>query len=78
ESCLTSNYQTGTWVDIKTHPIRTFMESGLSVSLNTDDPGVSDIDIKHEYFIARNIVSLTQQQIQKIQLNGLSQRFFKA
>lgn len=78
ESCLTSNYQTGTWVDIKNHPIRTFLESGLSVSLNTDDPGVSDIDIKHEYSIASNTVSLTLQQIKQIQLNGRNQQFFKA
>jgi adenosine deaminase len=78
ESCLTSNYQTGTWADIKSHPIRTFLESGLSVSLNTDDPGVSNIDIKHEYCVASNTVSLTLKQIKQIQLCGSNQRFFKA
>ncbi len=78
ESCLTSNYQTGTWIDIKNHPIRTFLECGLSVSLNTDDPGISDIDIKHEYCIASNTVSLTLKQIRQIQLNGYNQQFLKA
>jgi adenosine deaminase len=31
ESCLTSNYQTGSWADIKSHPIRTFLDSRLSL-----------------------------------------------
>jgi len=78
ESCLTSNYQTGTWIDTKNHPLKSFLESGLSVSLNTDDPGVSDIDIKHEYSIASNIVKLNKQQIKQIQLHGHNQRFTQA
>jgi adenosine deaminase len=77
ESCLTSNYQTGAWVDTKNHPIKTFLESGLSVSLNTDDPGISNIDIKHEYSIASNTVNLSLKQIKQIQLNGQNQRFLK-
>ncbi|GAC29361.1 adenosine deaminase [Brumicola pallidula] len=78
ESCLTSNYQTGTWIDTKNHPIKTFLESGVSVSLNTDDPGISNIDIKHEYSIASNTVNLSLKQIKQIQLNGQNQRFLKA
>lgn len=78
ESCLTSNYQTGAWIDTKNHPIKTFLESGLSVSLNTDDPGISNIDIKHEYNIASKLVNLSLKQIKQIQLNGHNQRFLKA
>jgi adenosine deaminase len=78
ESCLTSNYQTGAWIDTKNHPIKTFLESGLSVSLNTDDPGISNIDIKHEYNIASKSVNLSLKQIKQIQLNGHNQRFLKA
>lgn len=77
ESCLTSNYQTGAWVDTANHPIKTFLEHGLSVSLNTDDPGISNIDIKHEYFIASNTVNLNEAQIKQIQLNGQAQQFLK-
>ncbi len=78
ESCLTSNYQTETWIDTANHPIKTFLQNGLSVSLNTDDPGISNIDIKHEYAVARNIVNLSDKQIQQIQLNGQMQQFLKA
>ncbi|AEP29865.1 adenosine deaminase [Brumicola nitratireducens] len=77
ESCLTSNYQTGAWVDTANHPIKTFLEHGLSVSLNTDDPGISNIDIKHEYSVASKTVNLNEAQIQQIQLNGQAQQFLK-
>jgi adenosine deaminase len=77
ESCLTSNYQTGAWVDTANHPIKKFLEHGLSVSLNTDDPGISNIDIKHEYSVASNTVNLNEAQIKQIQLNGQAQQFLK-
>ncbi|MFQ3249723.1 MAG: adenosine deaminase [Glaciecola sp.] len=78
ESCLTSNYQTGTWLDTANHPIKTFLEKGLSVSLNTDDPGISNIDIQHEYYVAGSVVNLTEQDLEQIQRNALNQRFYKA
>ncbi len=77
ESCLTSNYQTGAWLDTANHPIKTFLDCGLSVSLNTDDPGISNINIKHEYSVARDTVNLSIEQIQQIQLNGQAQQFLK-
>lgn len=78
ESCLTSNYQTGTWTNFANHPIKTFLDNGLSVSLNTDDPGVSNINIQHEYEIAANEVGLTPSQIATIQENGVKQQFSKS
>ena len=75
ESCITSNYQTGTYTDTKNHPIAHFLASGVSVSLNTDDPGVSNIDIEHEYKVAREVVGLTQVQLIEIKKMGLAQAF---
>jgi adenosine deaminase len=77
ESCLTSNYQTGAWSDTANHPIKTFLEKGLSVSLNTDDPGVSNINIQHEYQIAKSVVKLTDNQMKQIPLNAKQQQFLK-
>lgn len=77
EACLTSNYQTGAWTDTANHPIKTFLENGVSVSLNTDDPGISNIDLQHEYQIARDVVNLSMQQIQQITLNSQQQSFLK-
>lgn len=75
ECCLTSNFQTGACTDIAEHPIKTFIEKGIVVTLNTDDPGVSGIEIADEYKLAREIVGLTAEQLAQIQLNGIEVAF---
>ena len=75
ECCLTSNFQTGACTDIARHPIKTFIEKGIVVSLNTDDPGVSGIEIGDEYKLAREVVGLSTEQLEQIQLNGVEVAF---
>ena len=70
ESCITSNYQTGTIDDIKNHPIKTFLNKGLKVCLNTDDPAVQGIEIKHEFKIAQSIVGLDDNDILTLKHNA--------
>ena len=71
ESCITSNYQTGTIKDIPAHPIKVFLEKGLKVCLNTDDPAVQGIEIKNEFEIAQTIVGLSDKNISTLQQNAL-------
>lgn len=75
ECCLTSNFQTGACKNIAQHPITTFIENGIVVTLNTDDPGVSAIEIADEYQIAREVVGLTTAQLNQIQMNGVEVAF---
>jgi adenosine deaminase len=75
ECCLTSNFQTGACTDIAHHPIKTFIERGIVVTLNTDDPGVSGIEIADEYRLAREVVGLSAKQLAQIQLNGVEVAF---
>jgi adenosine deaminase len=75
ECCLTSNFQTGACTDITQHHIKTFIEKGIVVTLNTDDPGVSGIDIADEYKLAREVVGLPATQLKQIQLNGVEVAF---
>ncbi|WOH38313.1 adenosine deaminase [Thalassotalea fonticola] len=75
ETCLTSNYQTGTINSISEHPIHTFLEHGVKVCLNTDDPAVEGIELKHEYKVAKQQLGLTSQQLEDIQLNALNAAF---
>lgn len=75
ESCLTSNYQTGTIKDLSQHPIKQFLARGLLVCLNTDDPGVQGVELKHEYSVARNTLGFTEQDIQQLQENSLKASF---
>lgn len=75
ESCPTSNLHTSTISRWSEHPLKAFVEKGLKVTLNTDDPGVSDITIGNEYRIARNKLGLTAQQLRQVQLNGVHAAF---
>jgi len=59
ESNLTSNVQTSTVPDYASHPLKTFLEHGIPATINTDDPGISAIDIYYEYQMAVEKVGLS-------------------
>jgi len=75
ESSLTSNVQTSTVPAYADHPIRQFVDRGLLVTLNTDDPGISAIDLRHEYQVAAPAAGLTASQIRQVQRNALAVAF---
>ncbi|MBA6391257.1 adenosine deaminase [Colwellia sp. BRX10-3] len=75
ESCLTSNFQTGTIKDLSQHPIKDFLARGLLVCLNTDDPAVQGIELKNEFNIARNTLGFNDKDIQQLQENSLKASF---
>lgn len=52
EVCITSNYQTGVVPGLADHPVRDMLAAGLNVTLNTDDPGISQITLSDEYCLA--------------------------
>jgi len=52
EVCVTSNYQSGVVPILNDHPLPEMLEAGLNVTVNTDDPSVSQITLSKEYQIA--------------------------
>jgi adenosine deaminase len=52
EVCLTSNYQTGVVPALNQHPLPQMLAAGLNVTLNTDDPSISQITLTDEYRLA--------------------------
>lgn len=75
ESSLTSNVHTSTVSGYAGHPVRVFLERGLLVTLNTDDPGISGIDLRHEYEVAAPAAGLSPDQIRQAQMNALEIAF---
>ncbi|MCS6984291.1 MAG: adenosine deaminase [Leptospiraceae bacterium] len=75
EICLTSNIQTGTVESLKEHPIMDFLNRGLCVTLNTDDPSVSGITLSHEWQIAHETYGLSLVQMEKLLLNSVYAAF---
>ncbi len=72
---LTSNVQTSTVPDYPSHPMRLFLERGIRASINTDDPGISGIDLPYEYNVAAPKAGLTAEHIRQAQENALLTAF---
>jgi adenosine deaminase len=70
ECNLTSNVQTSTVPDYASHPLRKFLERGLLATINTDDPGISGIDLAHEYDVAAPAAGLTPEMIAQARRNA--------
>ena len=75
EANLTSNVHTSTVPDLASHPLREMMARGLVCSINTDDPSLSAIDLRHEFEIAAPAAGLTREQIRQAQINALETAF---
>jgi len=78
ESSLTSNVQTSSVPDYPSHPLREFLERGLLATINTDDPGISGIDLHHEYEVAAPAAGLTSAHTRQAQQNALTIAFLSA
>jgi len=63
EANLTSNVQTSTVLDYASHPLKKFLESGLLATINTDDPGISGIDLAYELDVAAPAAGLNESQV---------------
>lgn len=75
EICLTSNVHTSTVPDYASHPARALLAHGIRLCLNTDDPGISGIDLTHEYDVAAPAAGLDQSMIRATQRWALDMAF---
>jgi adenosine deaminase len=77
ESNLSSNVQTSTVSSYFDHPLKMFLERGLCATINTDDPGISAIDLHHEYQVAAPKAGLRDAMILQAQANSLQAAFLE-
>lgn len=75
EMSLTSNVQISAFASYAEHPVRALLEAGVLIALNTDDPGISAVDIRHEYEVAAPAAGLSPEQIRRLQANALQMAF---
>jgi adenosine deaminase len=75
EANLTSNLQTTSVPDLISHPLKSWLERGLLATINTDDPGISGIDLIHEFGVAAPAAGLSEKLIYKAQKNSLEISF---
>lgn len=78
EVCLTSNLQTGNAAGYAGHPFERLRAAGVRVTINTDDPSVSGIDLNHEWLQAIETYGLTPSQQKQILLDAADSAFCPA
>lgn len=75
ECCPTSNVHISGVESYAAHPIKQLAGLGVKFCLNTDDPGISAIDIAHEYDVAAPATGLSAEQIHQSQIDALDMAF---
>lgn len=75
EVCVTSNHQSGLVPCVKDHPLPEMLAQGLNVTINTDDPGISQIDLSNEYRLAVEELGFTLNQLREMVLTAAQSAF---
>jgi aminodeoxyfutalosine deaminase len=72
---ITSNIRTGCCPDFESHPVRDYFESGLMVTLNSDDPPMFGSNLLEEYQLAHDQFGFSLEQLREIAANGVEASF---
>jgi adenosine deaminase len=75
EVCLTSNVKTGAIPSPESYPLRRFLEAGVPVTLNSDDPAVFRTTLSQEYAFAARTFDLEESEIRRIARQGFASAF---
>ena len=75
EVCPTSNICTSIYDKISDVPIQFFIDNGVNLTINTDDPTVCNTNLKNELKLLVDAFNLTYDDIIKLQLNAINASF---
>jgi len=75
EVCPTSNLQTGVERRIWQHPLPDLLALSVRVTLNTDDPSISDTTLTDEYLTVMLAMGVTLEQIKRTILTAIEGSF---
>ncbi|UFN45976.1 adenosine deaminase [Nocardioides okcheonensis] len=63
EVCPTSNVATRAVDRIEEHPLRAFVEAGVTVTINSDDPPMFATTLNHDYEVAAGLLGLDERGV---------------
>jgi adenosine deaminase len=75
EMCPTSNRRTGAVSHIEDHPARRLLDQDVSVTINTDNPGLFAIDLTHELEVCRDRLGFSDDDLRRVTANALEASF---
>lgn len=78
EVCISSNVRTSCLPRIEDHPVRRLFDSGVLITLNTDDPAIFHTTLTHEYEIAQDLFGFTDEHLRELARNSFEASFLPA
>ena len=75
EMCPNSNRQTKAVDDMSKYPLRKFLEKGIKVTINTDDPAICRTNIKNEFDYIKKMYGITKTEEKALLLNAVDSAF---
>ena len=78
EICISSNVRTGCCTQLIDHPVRRYFDSGLMVTLNSDDPAIFNSDLEDEYALAGSGFEFTDEHLRELAANSIEASFLPA
>lgn len=71
EICLISNVRTKVVESIAKHPVKYYFDSGIPISINTDDPKMFNNSLSEEYQVLEMKLGFSREDIRKVILQGI-------
>ena len=75
EVCPTSNIATRAVDRIEDHPLRAFVEAGVAVTINSDDPPMFATTLNHDYEVAAGLLDLDELGVADLALAAVGASF---
>ena len=75
EMCPNSNRQTKAVSDMSTYPLRKYLEAGVKVTINTDDPAICRTNLQKEYDYIQKMYGITEDEKKQLLLNAVDAAF---
>jgi adenosine deaminase len=75
EMCPTSNLQTGLIPRFSQHPLFAFHQLGIPVTINTDDPSISNTTLTDEFLVANRGIGVPFRALRQMTLNAAEAAF---
>lgn len=78
EVCPTSNIATRAVRTLEEHPIKHFVDAGVLVTVNSDDPPMFGTDLNNEYAVAARLLDLDERGVAELAKNAVEASFLDA
>ena len=78
EVCPTSNIATRAVDRIEDHPLRAFVEAGVTVTINSDDPPMFSTTLNNDYEVAAGLLDLDERGVADLALAAVESSFAPA